>query len=284
MISYRYEKIPYLSDIDIQLHIREYYRVYSTPHWHNSLVIIYLLEGTEEWYLGENRHLTLHPGDFLVVNSREIHSMKMPGYGREMRIQIPYPFLKRYIPDIDNIRYQFSGISNDPQKLLEYEHIKQYLEAISQLYPLKSSTYILRFHSLIFEVLFHLQEFFRKSISPAEKDNTFKYMQRLGQITSYVKEHYAEDITLNQIAEEVSLNPDYFTRFFKKYMGLTFLDYLNSIRLEYIARDILETDLSIQELLELHGFTNYKLFMKMYKAQFHCTPGEMRKRLSDSKN
>ena len=102
-------------------------------------------------------------------------------------------------------------------------------------------------------------------------------MQRLGHITSYVKEHYAEDITLNQIANEVSLNPDYFTRFFKKYMGMTFLDYVNSIRLEHIARDIVETDLSVQELLQLHGFTNYKLFMKMYKEQFNCTPGEMRK-------
>lgn len=49
-------------------------------------------------------------------------------------------------------------------------------------------------------------------------------------ITSYVKEHYAEDISLQEIARLVSLNPDYFTRFFKKYMGMTFLDYVNSVQ------------------------------------------------------
>ena len=61
-------------------------------------------------------------------------------------------------------------------------------------------------------------------------------------------------------------------------MGMTFLDYVNSIRLEHIARDLLDTDLSIQDLLEKHGFTNYKLFMKMYKKTVSTAPpGEMRR-------
>ena len=38
-------------------------------------------------------------------------------------------------------------------------------------------------------------------------------MERLGMITSYVKEHYMEEISLQEIARLVSLNPDYFTRF-----------------------------------------------------------------------
>ena len=277
MLTYRHENITYHSDIDIRFHINDYYRTYTAPHWHNSLEILYILEGKEEWCLGENHHHIIESGDFLVINSREIHSMQMQDSAREMLIQIPYPFLKRYIPDMDQIRFNFSGLSQSPQKQEEYQHIREYLHTISELYPLQSSIYVLRFHSLIFELLFHFLNFFREEISPTEKESTVKYMQRLGHITSYVKEHYAEDITLNQIANEVSLNPDYFTRFFKKYMGMTFLDYVNSIRLERIARDVLETDLSVQELLELHGFTNYKLFMKMYKAQFNCTPGEMRK-------
>lgn len=277
MFSYRHENIPYHSDIDIHFQIRDFSRGYTAPHWHNSLEIIYILDGMEEWHLGENKCLTIEAGNFLVINSREIHGMQIHEYAREMLIQIPYPFLKRYIPDIDRIRFDFSGMARDSQKWIEAQHIREYLNAISKLYPLQSSAYTLRFHSLVFELLFHFLNFFCEEISPAEKESSVKYMQRLGHITSYVKEHYAEDITLNQIAEEVSLNPDYFTRFFKKYMGMTFLDYVNSIRLEHIARDLLETDLSVQELLEIHGFTNYKLFMKMYKSRFNCTPGEMRK-------
>ena len=87
-------------------------------------------------------------------------------------------------------------------------------------------------------------------------------MERLGMITSYVKEHYTEEISLQEIARLVSLNPDYFTRFFKKYMGMTFLDYVNSVRMEHVVRDLQRTDLSVQKLLVILGFSNFKLFMK----------------------
>ena len=54
---------------------------------------------------------------------------------------------------------------------------------------------------------------------------------------------------------------------------MTFLDYVNSVRMEHVVRDLQRTDLSVQKLLEIHGFTNYKLFMKMYKSRFESTPG-----------
>ena len=69
----------------------------------------------------------------------------------------------------------------------------------------------------------------------------------------------------------------YFCRFFKKHMGLTFLEYQNEIRLSRIYKDILTTDLKIADILEKHGFTNYKLFRKMFQYHFHATPTEIRK-------
>ena len=62
-------------------------------------------------------------------------------------------------------------------------------------------------------------------------------MERLGMITSYVKEHYMEEICCRRSHGWVSLNPDYFTRFFKKYMGMTFLDYVNSVRMEHVKSE-----------------------------------------------
>ena len=58
---------------------------------------------------------------------------------------------------------------------------------------------------------------------------------------------------------------------------MTFLEYLNSIRMENLFMDLMDTDLSIQQLLSIHGFTNYKLFMKMFRARYGTTPNELRK-------
>ena len=69
----------------------------------------------------------------------------------------------------------------------------------------------------------------------------------------------------------------YFSRLFKKCMGITFLEYQNELRLSYIYQDILSTDDSIKDILERHGFTNYKLFRRMFFEHFEMTPTEVRK-------
>ena len=53
---------------------------------------------------------------------------------------------------------------------------------------------------------------------------------------------------------------------------MTFLEYVNSIRLSHIHQDLLNTNYSISELLERHGFTNYKLFSKMFRDTYGCSP------------
>ena len=68
-----------------------------------------------------------------------------------------------------------------------------------------------------------------------------------------------------------------FCRFFKKCMGITFLEYQNELHLSYIYQDILSTNDSIREILERHGFSNYKLFHRMFHEHFQATPTEIRK-------
>ena len=69
-------------------------------------------------------------------------------------------------------------------------------------------------------------------------------------------------------------------RFFKKHMGVTFLEYVNSIRLSHIHQDLLETDEAISVLLERHGFLNYRLFVRMFRNAYGCSPSALRREAS----
>lgn len=60
-------------------------------------------------------------------------------------------------------------------------------------------------------------------------------------------------------------------------MGITFLEYQNELRLSKIYKDITTTNDKISDILERHGFTNYKLFRRMFRERFHSTPTELRK-------
>ena len=258
--TYRYEAIKYPSNEDVFFNVLWHNRDYTAPHWHNGLEILYLLEGSEDCYLGEEECIRMKKGDFLVINSRVVHSVQCPRQCKEMLIQI-----------------------TGKKHRMDTFRVERTLCALAELHPFRSPEETLEFYSQIYHLLAVLVKDFSVSVTSDKMEISEKYMERLGMITSYVKEHYTEEISLQEIAGLVSLNPDYFTRFFKKYMGMTFLDYVNSVRMEHVVRDLQRTDLSVQKLLEIHGFTNYKLFMKMYKSRFESTPGKMRRYRKEQK-
>ena len=280
--TYRYEAIKYPSKEDVFFNVLWHNRDYTAPHWHNGLEILYLLEGSEDCYLGEEECIRMKKGDFLVINSRVVHSVQCPRQCREMLVQIPYPMMKRFIPQIDGLEFVCEKITGKKQRMDTFL-VESALSTLAELHPFQSPEETLEFYSQIYHLLAVLVKDFSVSVTSDKMEISEKYMERLGMITSYVKEHYMEEISLQEIARLVSLNPDYFTRFFKKYMGMTFLDYVNSVRMEHVVRDLQRTDLSVQKLLEIHGFTNYKLFMKMYKSRFESTPGKMRRYRKEQK-
>ena len=58
-----------------------------------------------------------------------------------------------------------------------------------------------------------------------------------------------------------------------------FQTYLNEFRLSKIYADIVQTDTPIYQILEKHGFTNYKVFRRMFAERFHDTPSHIRRNM-----
>ena len=102
-------------------------------------------------------------------------------------------------------------------------------------------------------------------------------LSRFEPILEYTKLNYNKAISIQEIANVAHLQPEYFCRKFKQYMGQTFLEYLNEIRLAHIYKDLINTNNPLCDILETHGFTNTKLFYKTFKMKFNCTPKEVRK-------
>ena len=79
------------------------------------------------------------------------------------------------------------------------------------------------------------------------------------------------------ISQVILLQPGYFCRFFKKRLSMTYMEYLNEYRLSFIYRDLINTADPLQEILERHGFTNYKVFRRAFKEHFEASPMKIRK-------
>lgn len=96
-------------------------------------------------------------------------------------------------------------------------------------------------------------------------------------ITRYLQTHLAEEISLNTLADEFHLNPQYISQLFKNEIGVNFLTYLTNIRMERAKKLLLSTGLSITEIAEQVGYGDYRVFTKVFKKAESVTPSKYRK-------
>lgn len=108
-------------------------------------------------------------------------------------------------------------------------------------------------------------------------DTHLMTIDRIRKVMSCVEEHYKENISLQDVSDLLGIGKEYFCRFFKKNMGISFLQYLNEVRLSHIYQGLMDTELPIAELMEENGFSNQKLFNRSFKALYGCTPSSVRK-------
>jgi two-component system response regulator YesN len=92
----------------------------------------------------------------------------------------------------------------------------------------------------------------------------------------YVSLHLDKRISLEEVAEQLYLNPSYFSRMFKKETGENFIEYVNRMKLER-AKELLDTTgHPIGKICEMLGYDNQSYFIKIFKAYTGATPVEYR--------
>ena len=246
-------------------------------HWHNSLELIYISEGHMDVGVNDKMY-SLHAGDLLIVNSANLHYTQVYDLTTvNYTLQIPYSLLKTHIPDYDFLHFQGpnqDGLLNGGP---HYETLCSHIVALQELIHEQEYGYSVKYNSLLFDIIHILLCNYSSVRNSAEKRRDEWHHERNAQIINYVNAHYAQPITLEDGANLLSLNTEYFCRYFKKNFGKTFIEYVNSVRLSHIHDDLLNTNLPVSTLLERHGFANYRTFIKMFRAAYGCTPAELRR-------
>lgn len=93
---------------------------------------------------------------------------------------------------------------------------------------------------------------------------------------AYMEKHYKENISLQDVAEEVYLNPSYFSKLFKEQTGIRFIEYLNKIRVEQSKKYLRQIDMNISEVALNSGFCDQSYYTHVFKNIEGITPGKWR--------
>ncbi|MCI8602289.1 MAG: helix-turn-helix transcriptional regulator [Oscillospiraceae bacterium] len=186
-----------------------------------------------------------------------------------------------YLPaDLNNLalaKCRVFGLIN--QLLVAFEDLKEEfsdefysgLDPAGHLLQIKSVSELkLEVGRLLSEVTAHYME-----------RNPIPSGSRAERIKEYVQEHYADPaLSAAEISEAFEMNPAYLSRFFKKWTGIGVLDYIHEVRITEAKRRMLETDESIKIISEQVGYYNSLTFIRAFKRQEGCTPGQYRQTAS----
>ncbi len=98
-------------------------------------------------------------------------------------------------------------------------------------------------------------------------------------IRAYIEEHYSENIKLDTLAELAFMNPNYFSGYFKKQVGVNFKEYLTAIRMREAEKILLTSDMKVYEIAEKVGFNDYRHFSDIFKKRFGELPSEYKNKI-----
>lgn len=112
-----------------------------------------------------------------------------------------------------------------------------------------------------------------------DKEVNKKNLSSNNQIISaidYIEDNFKENITLDKIAATCNLSPCYFSKLFKKEMGINFNTYLNNKKIEYAKEILKTTDTPILNIALDLGFDDCGYFIKVFKKVEGVTPKKYR--------
>lgn len=124
------------------------------------------------------------------------------------------------------------------------------------------------------EILLNYAE---KSFVPENKEIKTKN-KAVALAIEYIRKNYDKAISLEQVADAVYLNPDYFSRVFKEEAGESFIVYLTEMRLTQSVHLLQNTALRVQDIAQRVGYGNVSYFSTTFKKKYGISPFEYRRR------
>ena len=273
----RKEYITFSQDIPLKISftsIKEY-----PFHWHNSIQIIFVLEGTIKVTI-ESGTYELIKNDLEIINVDETHRIFSNDKNNKVLIfYFDVSFFEKYYNDMENILFYTNTTDDGAQIGVEYEELRTMLSILLCEYVQKQVDFDEEIESTLVDLLYHLINNFHYLMYEQEDFRQNKdQLGRYHRIAKYIYNNYNNKISLQDIADKEFLSTHYLSHEIKYAMGYSFTDLLNLTRVEESVKLLLDTDKTISEISEDVGFSHTRYYNKHFKIHYKISPNQFRKK------
>ena len=264
------------------------------PHWHEEMEFIYFQKGNFHVWLNTREYEVKAPA-MMCVHPEELHSLILGKDCKESAIVFPLDILsfehydaiqaKLIRPLLDG-RLRMPVLFSEEDFVFKdmrsiYEEMEcriRQMNACGVKQEIEKNTAYLQIKAKLLELLALLYQnelFVQEEAGNREDEHA---IENLKKVISYIGEHYDSVIRLDELASLVNMNPQYFCRYFKKNIGKTVTEYINVIRIEKAAAELVETQDKIIDIATDCGFENVGYFIRRFRKEKGVTPSVYREK------
>jgi AraC-like DNA-binding protein/mannose-6-phosphate isomerase-like protein (cupin superfamily) len=256
----------------------------SVPtHWHNEYEIIYVKKGQGVISLDLEYH-DVKAGDIILIVPGQLHSIEQKAdetmeyenliFGADIIANKHNDYCyTNFFSSLTKRTLQYPTIFN--QSTCKYYHdIARCIDNADEICKTFPHGYQLAIKSYLFQMFFVIFTNLPKDKPPTKKK---KSLDKMKLIVKYVENNYADNITIEDMANLCDFSQSHFMKFFKNNMEVSFIEYLNNYRLTMASRLLISSSSSIIAISMESGFDNLSYFNRLFKKKYDMTPSEFRR-------
>ena len=245
-------------------------------HWHPEVEVIYVLEGTATVLAGSGSY-RLSAGTAAFLNSQVIHCFRSEGstivpnlvFSPEIIAPAQSLLYRKFIAPVLHSGMDIQVFSPETAEDRAVLHcLREVIAHQEQRSPSELRTVLL---------LMALWEAIGSRIEGSPETCSLRAQAQLQLMMQYVHTHYAQKVTLEELAGEVSISKSSAMKLFRQYLHTSPIDYLIGYRLKQAAKLLTTTRSSVSAIAEQTGFENVGYFCRKFKAVFFKTPSQYRR-------
>ncbi len=242
-------------------------------HWHEFYEVELYTEGKGAHYI--NGTQVLSDGGFITLLTPKDFHLIDADIGSKF-------YIKKFVFYEDYVSEELIKLINDYSPCainLSAEQTEHFLGCINRLQELKNAH-----RSVMTDVEMRIlaEKVCIEILQLSQSEIAYKITnsQRMGntfhEIINYMEKHFAEKITLADVAKELHISPNYLSRYFSELFGISFSRYLKTMRISRATHLLKHSQLSVSEIAFASGFNTLSFFNSSFKEMYGIVPSEYR--------
>ena len=228
-------------------------------HWHEFYEIEILLSGSGVYTI-DGIDYKIEKGTLFFMSPSSFHNIKFSENTKLINLM--------FTPDICDLDFLCGLFDSSPHISLNLSETDlNYIHTLAKdMLTIHSAKYL---KTTLNCILGKIQSLYSKNSASVTNE-------KMQYAILYIQNHFKENLRLDDLAREINYTPNYFSNKFKKYVGVTFKNYISDLRFS-MAKNMLEkTDLSVTEICYYCGFSDFTNFMVSFKKRYDVTPKKYR--------